>query len=98
MRNEIARRKYERDGQRYASDVTDAEWALRSRFGACITGHGKHLQSYFDEFVIRFNSRRTRHGTFRSLLGIVTGHQAVPYKILISPEKRAQGFRCIQSP
>jgi transposase len=26
--SEITRRKYEREGQRYASDVTDAEWAL----------------------------------------------------------------------
>ena len=25
---EITRRKYEREGQRYASDLTDAEWAL----------------------------------------------------------------------
>jgi len=60
--------------------------------------HGKHLQSYLDEFVFRFNSRRSRHRAFRSRLGIATGHQHVPYKILISPEKRAQGFRCIQSP
>src|SRR3979490_2344764 len=28
MWTEIARRKYERAGQRYASDLTDAEWAL----------------------------------------------------------------------
>ena len=28
MWTEITRRKYERAGQRYASDVTDAEWAL----------------------------------------------------------------------
>src|SRR5436853_940814 len=28
MGTEITRRKYEREGQRYASDVTDAEWAL----------------------------------------------------------------------
>jgi transposase len=28
MWTEITRRKYERKGQRYASDVTDAEWAL----------------------------------------------------------------------
>ena len=28
MWTEITRRKYERDGWRYASDVTDAEWAL----------------------------------------------------------------------
>jgi hypothetical protein len=25
---EITRRKYEREGQRYASDVTNGEWAL----------------------------------------------------------------------
>src|SRR3981189_134468 len=28
MWSEITRRKYEREGQRYASNVTDAEWAL----------------------------------------------------------------------
>ena len=28
MWTEITRPKYEREGQRYASDVTDAEWAL----------------------------------------------------------------------
>ena len=28
MWTEITRRKYEREGQRYASDLTDAEWAL----------------------------------------------------------------------
>ena len=28
MWTEITRRKYEREGQRYTSDVTDAEWAL----------------------------------------------------------------------
>ena len=28
MWTEITRRKYEREGQRYASDLTNAEWAL----------------------------------------------------------------------
>ncbi len=28
MWTEITRRKYEREGQRYASDLTDGEWAL----------------------------------------------------------------------
>ena len=28
MWTEITRPKYEREGQRYASDLTDAEWAL----------------------------------------------------------------------
>jgi hypothetical protein len=33
-----------------------------------------HLQSYLDEFVFRFNRRRTRHAGFRSLLGIAAGY------------------------
>ncbi len=36
----------------------------------------KHLQAYLDEFVFRFNRRRTRHAAFRSLLGI--GARASP--------------------
>ena len=28
MWTEISRRKYQREGQRYASDLSDAEWAL----------------------------------------------------------------------
>ena len=28
MWTEITRRKYEREGQRYASDLTDAEWVV----------------------------------------------------------------------
>ena len=28
MWTEITRRRYEREGQRYASDLTDAEWAV----------------------------------------------------------------------
>ena len=30
----------------------------------------KYLQTYLDEFVFRFNRRRTRHATFRSLFAI----------------------------
>jgi hypothetical protein len=49
----------------------------------------KHLQSYLDEFVFRFNRRRTRHAAFRSLLGIAAAHQPAPYNMLISPEAKA---------
>jgi hypothetical protein len=49
----------------------------------------KHLQSYLDEFVFRFNRRRTRHAAFRSLLGIAAAHQPLSYKMLISPEAKA---------
>jgi transposase-like protein len=49
----------------------------------------KHLQPYLDEFVFRFNRRRTRHAAFRSLLGIAAAHTPLPYKMLISPEAKA---------
>jgi hypothetical protein len=49
----------------------------------------KHLQSYLDEFVFRFNRRRTRHAAFHSLLGIVVACKPTTYKMLTAPEARA---------
>ena len=60
-------------------------WALGVYHGL----RRKRLQSYLDEFVFRFNRRRTRHATFRSILGIAAAHQPVPYNMLISPEAAA---------
>lgn len=48
----------------------------------------KHLQAYLDEFVFRFNRRRTRHAAFRSLLGIVTTKGPITYDMLIAPETK----------
>src|SRR2546423_2985667 len=62
----------------------------KARALAAYTGlRRKHLQSYLDEFVFRFNRRRTRHAAFRSLLGIAAGHAPISYKMLISPEAKA---------
>ncbi|MCP5000540.1 MAG: IS1595 family transposase [Hyphomicrobiales bacterium] len=47
-----------------------------------------HLQSYLDEFVFRFNRRKTRHAAFRSILGIATSLKPVTYKMLIAPEAK----------
>ncbi len=41
----------------------------------------KHLQTYLDEFVFRFNRRRARHAAFRSLLGIAAAHSPLSYKM-----------------
>lgn len=60
-------------------------WALGVYHGL----RRKHVQSYLDEFVFRFNRRRTRHAAFRSLLGIAAAHPPHPYNILISPETKA---------
>jgi hypothetical protein len=60
-------------------------WALGVYHGL----RRKHLQTYLDEFVFRFNRRRTRHAAFRSLLGIAAAHKPLSYKMLILPEAKA---------
>ncbi len=57
-------------------------WALGVYHGL----RRRHVQSYLDEFVFRFNRRRTRHAAFRSLLGIAAVHKPFTYQMLISPE------------
>lgn len=47
-----------------------------------------HLQAYLDEFVFRFNRRRTRHAAFRSLLAIGLTLKPATYNMLIAPEVR----------
>ena len=60
-------------------------WALGIYHGL----RREHFQSYLDEFVFRFNRRRHRQASFRSLLGIAAGHAPLTYKMLISPEATA---------
>ena len=48
-----------------------------------------HLQAYLDEFVFRFNRRRTRHAAFRTLLGIAVNITPLTYNMMIKPD--AQG-------
>jgi hypothetical protein len=60
-------------------------WALGVYHGL----RKKHLQSYLDEFVFRFNRRRTRHAAFRSLLGIGVALKPTTYNMLIAPEATA---------
>jgi transposase-like protein len=44
----------------------------------------QHLQAYLDEFVFRFNRRRTPAAAFERLLGLAVALQPVPYQMLIS--------------
>jgi ISXO2-like transposase domain len=60
-------------------------WALGVYHGL----RRRHLQSYLDEFVCRFNRRRNRHAAFRSLLGLAAARKPITYNILISPEATA---------
>ena len=49
------------------------------------THHGveaKHMQAYLDEFVFRFNRRRTPMAAFQSLLGLTGAHRPTTRKML----------------
>ena len=43
-----------------------------------------HLQGYLDEFVFRFDRRRTPAAAFERLLGLAVTLQPAPYQMLIS--------------
>ena len=43
----------------------------------------KHLQSYLDEFVFRFDQRRNRHSGLKSLLNLVMKSKPMTYNMLI---------------
>jgi predicted RNA-binding Zn-ribbon protein involved in translation (DUF1610 family) len=55
-------------------------WALGVYHGL----RRKHLQSYLDEFVYRFNRRRDRLAAFPALLGFAAAHRPVTYEMLIA--------------
>jgi hypothetical protein len=44
----------------------------------------KHLQAHLDEFVFRFNRRRTPTAAFDRLLGLAASPQPASYQMLIS--------------
>jgi hypothetical protein len=46
---------------------------------------GKHLQAYLDEFVFRFNRRRTPMAAFQSLLGLGSHERGTTYAELVRP-------------
>jgi transposase-like protein len=53
------------------------------------THHGvstKHLPSYVNEFVFRFNRRRTPMAAFQSLLGLTGQHEPTTYRMLYQAE------------
>src|SRR5918912_1111691 len=54
-------------------------WALGVYHGL----RPKHLQAYLDEFVFRFNRRRTPHAAFDRLLGLSLTLQPATYEMLV---------------
>jgi len=59
-------------------------WALGVYHGL----RQKHLQSYLDEFIFRFNRRRSRPATFMRLLGLCARLGSTTYNMLTAPEAK----------
>src|SRR5271163_3664491 len=58
------------------------------------TYHGlrrKHVDTYLDEFVFRYNRRFFRHVSFETMLGLVAGHQRASYWDIIERDNARQG-------
>ena len=55
-------------------------WALGTYHGL----RRKHVDTYLDEFVFRYNRRFYRHVSFETMLGLVARHQPASYRDIIS--------------
>jgi hypothetical protein len=61
-------------------------WAL----GVCHRLRRKHLQSYLDEFVFRFNRRPHPARRIPILIGMAAAHQPLTYNMLLSPKVKGK--------
>lgn len=63
-------------------------FALMKRW-ALGTYHGlrrKHVDTYLDEFVFRYNRRFYRHASFETMLGLAADHAPATYRDIVGRE------------
>ena len=71
----------------YVGGVEEGRRGGRQRdSNKAIVVSSKHLPHYVNEFVFRFNRRRTPMAAFQSLLGLTTQHASTTYKMLYGAE------------
>ncbi len=63
-------------------------WRLQVKKRSLSSFHFKHLPSYLDEFVFRFNRRNTPLAGFETLLGISSQKKSVPLAELMQSESK----------
>ena len=93
MRNWGGWSAYQRQVSRNVSNAFQSYQRIFANLKTWALGvyHGlrkRHLRSYLDEFVFRFNRRRTPHAAFRTLLGIGTSIMPATYKMLIAADAK----------
>ncbi len=91
-RNGYVHRAITLGGQKNASKVFPRIHRVFSNLKTWLVGthHGvsnKHLPQYLNEFVFRFNRRRTPMAAFQSLLGLSAQHPPTTYHMLYDGEQ-----------
>ena len=70
---------------RFPDEAACARWPLAKRWALGVY-HGlreEHLQAYLDEFVFRFDRRRTPAAAFDRLLGLSLTLEPATYRMLV---------------
>ena len=57
-------------------------WALGTYHGL----RRKHVDTYLDEFVFRYNRRVYRHVSFETMLGLAANHAPASYRDIVGRE------------
>src|SRR5271166_5631341 len=69
-------------------------FSLMTRWGLA-TYHGlrrKHIDTYLNEFVFRYNRRFYRHASFQTILGLATHHEPASYWDVVARTKPRKGY------
>jgi len=67
-------------------------WALGTYHGL----RRKHVDTYLDEFVFRYNRRFYRHVSFETMLGLVARHQPASYWDIIERDNPRKGRQTLE--
>ena len=67
-------------------------WALGTYHGL----RRKHVDTYLDEFVFRYNRRFCRHVSFETMLGLVARHQPASYWDIIERDNPRKGHQTLE--
>jgi hypothetical protein len=72
-------------------------FSLMKRWGLG-TYHGlrrKHVDSYLNEFVFRYNRRFYRHVSFETMLGLASHHHPTSYWDIVGRDNPRKGAYCL---
>src|SRR5467141_1818630 len=68
------------------------DWMLRTRYGL----HRRHIDTYLNEFVFRYNRRFYRHVSFETILGLASHHLPTSYRDIVGRDNPRKGVPTVR--